>query len=119
MTPELIFGLVGLLIGILSVGAALAWLIVAGQASLRRDLGERMGMLDTRMSSMESRMTAMEARMSSMETRLTAVETGLVAVQAHLSAVEARNSTMERELGRTQGLIDGLRATPTSATTAD
>ena len=34
MTPELIFGLVGLLIGILSVGAALAWLIVAGQASL-------------------------------------------------------------------------------------
>ena len=38
MTPELIFGLVGLLIGILSVGAALAWLIVAGQASLRRDL---------------------------------------------------------------------------------
>ena len=27
MTPELIFGLVGLLIGILSVGAALAWLI--------------------------------------------------------------------------------------------
>ena len=49
MTPELIFGLVGLLIGILSVGAALAWLIVAGQASLRRDLGERMGLLETRM----------------------------------------------------------------------
>ena len=112
MTPELIFGLVGLLIGILSVGAALAWLTVAGQASLRRDLGERMGILDTRMS-------WMEARMSSMETRLTAVETGLVAVQAHLSAVEARNSVMERELGRTQGLIDGLRATPASATTAD
>ena len=119
MTPELIFGLVGLLIGILSVGAALAWLIVAGQASLRRDLGDRMGMLDTRMSSMETRMTAMEARMSSMETRLTAVETGLVAVQAHLSAVEARNSVMERELGRTQGLIDGLRATPAATTAAD
>ena len=112
MTPELIFGLVGLLIGILSVGAALAWLIVAGQASLRRDLGERMGMLDTRMSSMER-------RMASMETRLTAVETGLVAVQAHLSAVEARNSVMERELGRTQGLIDGLRATPAAPTAVD
>ena len=84
MTPELIFGLVGLLIGILSVGAALAWLIVAGQASLRRDLGERMGMLDTRMSSMETRMASMESRMASMETRLTAVETGLAAVQAHL-----------------------------------
>ena len=119
MTPELIFGLVGLLIGILSVGAALAWLIVAGQASLRRDLGDRMGMLDTRMSSMETRMTAMEARMSSMETRLTAVETGLVAIQAHLSAVEARNSVMERELGRTQGLIDGLRAAPAATTAAD
>ena len=90
MTPELIFGLVGLLIGILSVGAALAWLIVAGQASLRRDLGERMGMLDTRMSSMETRMESMESRMASMETRLTAVETGLAAVHTHLSAVEAR-----------------------------
>ena len=112
MTPELIFGLVGLLIGILSVGAALAWLTVAEQASLRRDLGERMGMLDTRMS-------WMEARMSSMETRLTAVETGLVAVQAHLSAVEARHSVMERELGRTQGLIDGLRATPAATTATD
>ena len=60
MTPELIFGLVGLLIGILSVGAALAWLIVAGQASLRRDLGERMGMLEARMSSMENRMSSVE-----------------------------------------------------------
>ena len=119
MTPELIFGLVGLLIGILSVGAALAWLIVAGQASLRRDLGDRMGMLDTRMSSMETRMTAMEARMSSMETRLTAVETGLVAVQAHLSAVEVRNSAMERELGRNQGLIDGLRADPAATAATD
>ena len=112
MTPELIFGLVGLLIGILSVGAALAWLIVAGQASLRRDLGERMGMLDTRMSSMET-------RMASMETRLTAVETGLAAVHTHLSAVEARTFVMERELGRTQGLIDGLRATPAAPTVAD
>ena len=112
MTPELIFGLVGLLIGILSVGAALAWLIVAGQASLRRDLGERMGMLDTRMSSMET-------RMASMETRLTAVETGLAAVHTHLSAVEARTFVMELELGRTQGLIDGLRATPAAPTVAD
>ena len=112
MTPELIFGLVGLLIGILSVGAALAWLIVAGQASLRRDLGDRMGMLGTRMSSMET-------RMASMETRLTAVETGLAAVHTHLSAVEARTFVMERELGRTQGLIDGLRATPAAPTAVD
>ena len=119
MTPELIFGLVGLLIGILSVGAALAWLIVAGQASLRRDLGERMGMLDTRMSSMETRMASMESRMASMETRLTAVETGLAAVHTHLSAVEARTFVMELELGRTQGLIDGLRATPAAPTVAD
>lgn len=74
MTPELIFGLVSLLIGILSVGVALAWLIVAGQASLRRDIGERMGMLEARMSAMENRM-----------------------------------SSVERELGRMQGLVDGLR----------
>ncbi len=84
MTPELIFGLVGLLIGILSVGAALAWLIVAGQASLRRDLGERMGML-------ESRMLAMENRMASEEC----------------------------ELGRTQGLMDGLREAVTSGKETD
>ena len=84
MTPELIFGLVGLLIGILSVGAALAWLIVAGQASLRRDLGERMGMLEARMSSMENRM-----------------------------------SSVERELGRTQGLVDGLREALTSGKKPD
>lgn len=84
MTPEMIFGLVGLLIGILSVGAALAWLIVAGQASLRRDLGERMGMLDARMSAMENRM-----------------------------------SSVERELGRTQGLVHGLRAALTSGKQTD
>ena len=84
MTPELTFGLVGLLISILSVGAALAWLIVAGQASLRRDLGERMGMLDSRMSAMESRM-----------------------------------SSVERELGRTQGLMDGLREAMTGGKETD
>ena len=74
MTPELMFGLVGLLIVILSGGAALAWLIVTGQARLRRNLGERMGMLESRMSAIENRM-----------------------------------SSMERELGRTQGLVAGLR----------
>ncbi len=74
VTPELIFGLVGLLIGILSVGAALAWLIVAGLASVRADLRERSVVLDA---------------------RLAALETGLSAV--------------EREQGRTQGLIEGLR----------
>ena len=84
MTPELMFWLVGLLISILSVGAALAWLIVAGQASLRRDLGERMGMLDSRMSAMENRM-----------------------------------SSVERELGRTQGLVDGLRTALTSGQPTD
>lgn len=119
MTPELIFGLVGLLIGILSVGAALAWLIVAGQASLRRDLGERMGMLEARMSSMETRMTAIETRMSAVEVRLSALEAGVVAVDKRLSAVEARTSVMERELGRTQGLIDGLRGGPPGGTAAD
>ena len=112
MTPELIFGLVGLLIGILSVGAALAWLIVAGQASLRRDLGERMGMLEARMSSMENRMTAIETRMSAVEVRMSALEAGVVALDTRMSGVETRTSVMERELGRTQGLIDGLRATP-------
>ncbi len=61
----------------------------------------------------------LDSRMSSMEARLSAVETGLAAVQTHLSAVEARASVMERELGRTQGLIDGLRAAPASATAAD
>ncbi len=119
MTPELIFGLVGLLIGILSVGAALAWLIVAGQASLRRDLGERMGMLEARMSSMENRMTAIETRMSAVEVRMSALEAGVVALDTRMSGVETRTSVMERELGRTQGLIDGLRATPASPTTAD
>ena len=119
MTPELIFGLVGLLIGILSVGAALAWLIVAGQASLRRDLGERMGMLEARMSSMENRMTAIETRMSAVEVRMSALEAGVVALHTRMSGVEARTSVMERELGRTQGLIDGLRAVPASAATAD
>ncbi|MDE2867914.1 MAG: hypothetical protein OXR64_05970 [Chloroflexota bacterium] len=119
MTPELIFGLVGLLIGILSVGAALAWLIVAGQASLRRDLGERMGMLESRMSSMETRMAAVETGVAALGTRLHGVEAGLSAVQSRLSAVETRTSEMERELGRTQGLIDGLRGTPGSTTSAD
>ena len=84
MTPELIFGLVGLLIGILSVGAALAWLIVAGLASVRADLRERTGMLNTRMSALETRM-----------------------------------SSLERELGRTQGLVDGLRGALTGGTTTD
>lgn len=119
MTPELIFGLVGLLIGILSVGAALAWLIVAGQASLRRDLGERMGMLEARMSSMETRMSAIETRMSAVEVRLSALEAGVVALDTRMSGVEARTSVMERELGRTQGLIDGLRGAPPGATAAD
>ncbi len=119
MTPELIFGLVGLLIGILSVGAALAWLIVAGQASLRRDLGERMSMLEARMSSMENRMTAIETRMSGVEVRMSALEAGVVALDTRMSGVETRTSVMERELGRTQGLIDGLRATPAGPVTAD
>ena len=91
MTPELVFGFVGLLIGILTVGAALAWLIVAGLASVRADLRERTGMLEARMAAMETRMSAMETRMSS----------------------------VERELGRTQGLIDGLRAAQSSAAAAD
>lgn len=94
MTPELIFGLVGLLIGILSVGAALAWLIVAGQASLRRDLGERMGMLEARMSSMENRMTAIETRMSAVEVRMSALEAGVVALDTRMSGVETRTSVM-------------------------
>ena len=98
MTPELMFWLVGLLIVSLSGGAALAWLIVAGQASLRTDLGERMGMLEARMST---------------------VETGLSVVQRRLLAVETRMSVVERELGRTQGQIDGLRSTPTGAAAAD
>ena len=60
-----------------------------------------------------TRMAAMEARMSSMEN---GALNGLAAVQTHLSAVEARTSVMECELGRTQGLIDGLRAAPAGAT---
>lgn len=84
MTPELIFGLVGLLIGILSVGAALAWLIVAGLASLRADLRECTAVLDSR-----------------------------------LAALETRLSAVEREQGRTQGLIDGLRGALTGAHAAD
>ena len=84
MTPELIFGLVGLLIGILSVGAALAWLIVAGLASVRVDLRECAAVLDQR-----------------------------------LAALETRLSAVEREQGRTQGLIDGLRGALTGTTTAD
>ena len=98
MTPELIFGLVGLLIGILSVGAALAWLIVAGLASLRADLRERTGLLDTRIGGLEARMSSMEARMS---------------------AMEARMSAMERELGRTQGLLDSLRPAAAGSLAAD
>ena len=112
MTPELIFGLVGLLIGILSVGAALAWLIVAGLASLRADLRERMGTLDTRVAALETRMSGVESGVAALATRLSAVETGL-------SVVQTRLSVMERELGRTQGLSDGLRAAPAVAAAAD
>ncbi len=98
MTLELIFGLVGLLIGILSVGAALAWLIVAGLASLRADLRERTGQLDSRIGGLETRMSTMEARMS---------------------AMEARMSAMEHELRRTQGLLDNLRPASAGATVTD
>ena len=98
MTPELIFGLVGLLIGILSVGAALAWLIVAGLASLRADLRERTGQLDSRIGTLDTRIGRLETRMS---------------------AMEARMSAMERELSRTQGLLDNRRPASSGAAVAD
>ncbi len=84
MPPDLIFGLVCLLAAILSVGAALAWLIVAGLANVRADLRERSVVLD--------------ARLAALETRLSAVE---------------------REQGRTQGLIEGLRGALTSGCATD
>ena len=105
MTPELIFGLVGLLIGILSVGAALAWLIVAGLASLRADLRERTGQLDSRIGTLDTRIGGLETRMSAMEARM--------------SAMEARMSAMERELSRTQGFLDNLRPASPGASEAD
>ena len=72
MTPELMFWLVGLLIVILSGGAALAWLIVAGLAGVRADLGERMDALDTRMTALETRMSAVAAWLSAVATRMAA-----------------------------------------------
>ena len=103
MTPELIFSLVGLLIVILSVGAALAWLIVAGQASLRADLCERLDALGSRMAALESRMSAVETRLVNVTARLSAVATLLSTVETRLSVVETRMSAVER------GLVDGLR----------
>ena len=55
MASELSFGFIGLLIGILSVGVALAWLIAADLANLRADLCERTGFLDTRIGMLETR----------------------------------------------------------------
>ena len=103
MTPELIFWLVGLLIVILSGGAALAWLIVAGQASLRADLCERMDALGTRMAALESRMSAVETRMVKVTARLSAATTRLSTVGTRLSVVNTRMSAMER------GLAVGVR----------
>ncbi|MDE2767152.1 MAG: hypothetical protein OXI70_03565 [Chloroflexota bacterium] len=96
MTPELIFGLVGLLIGILSVGAALAWLIVAGQASLRAELCERMDALGTRMAALESRMYAVETRMVKVTARLSVAATRLATIGTRLSAIETRMSAVDR-----------------------
>lgn len=98
MTPELIFGLVGLLIVILSGGAALAWLIVAGQASLRADLCERMDALCTRMAALESRMYAVETRMVKVTARLSAATTRLATIGTRLSAIETRMSAVDRDL---------------------
>ena len=64
--------MVGLLIVILSGGAALAWLIVAGLAGVRADLGERMDALDTRMTALETRMSAVAAWLSAVATRMAA-----------------------------------------------
>ncbi len=98
MTPELIFWLVGLLIVILSGGAALAWLIVAGQASLRADLCERMDALGARMAALESRMSAVETRMVKVTARLSAAATRLATIGTRLSAIETRMSAVDREL---------------------
>ena len=97
------FWLVGLLIVILSGGAALAWLIVAGLASLRADLCKRMDALGTRMAALKSRISTVESRLVKVTARLSAVATRLSTVETRLSVVETRMSAMER------GLVEGLR----------
>ena len=86
MTPELMFWLVGLLIVILSGGAALAWLIVAGLAGVRADLGERMDALDARMAALETRMTAIETHMAALGAALSSMETRLSALTGRTAA---------------------------------
>ena len=74
MTTELMFRVVGLLIGILSVGAALAWLIAAGLASIRAELHEGTERLNARMASVERVLKRIEVLADGLPTALARVK---------------------------------------------
>ena len=62
------------LIGILTVGVALAALILASTGRLRSELGARIGALEVRIGALEVRIGALEVRFGALEQRMARLE---------------------------------------------
>lgn len=103
MTPELT--------GILTVGVALAALILTSTGRLRKDLGAQIkaseARLETRMGALETRLGALETRMEALETRVGALETRLAALETRMGALENRVGSLEQRMARLEGLLEG------------
>ena len=76
------------LIGILSVGVALAALHMASMRSLREEIGKEIHRLDARLDRLETRLDRLETRLDGMESRL---------------------DSLEQRMARLEGVLDGLR----------
>ena len=85
MTPELI--------GILTVGVALAALILTSTGQLRNELGAQIAALDGRIVALDNRMVALESRM--------------VALESRILALESRMGSLVQGMARLEGLLEG------------
>ena len=103
MAPELT--------GILTVGVALAALILTSTGRLRKDLGAQIEALEarlgTRLAALETRLESLETRMESLETRMESLEARLAALETRLGSLETRVGSLEQRMARLEGLLEG------------